>query len=470
MVTLDAASLPLSVLLPHTAALDFFPDTWYIVLMGTYLNPDNQNFLEIVNTGRYVDKTMLISQSNKQLGDPTFKFICVSRPRRFGKTIAGNMLSAYYSKGADSRKLFEPYKISSDASFEKHLNKYNVLKLDLNAMYSKWLSIEPGAKRPETVIGYFTKLVCEEFRKEFSGVDFGDEEVIAEYIQKVYAQKKETFVIILDEYDIFIRERDLEGQLKVYLGFLNSLFKNAELVPAISLAYITGILPVMKDKIQSKLNTFRQYTMLEPSAFAEFVGFLPEEVNAVCQKYGCSFEQCKNWYDGYRLKQFEVYNPESVMIAALTNEFKSYWSGTSTYDVIKEKLQMNFDGTREDVIAMISGASIDISIGKYDNTITGINSKDNVFTFLIHLGYLAYNEEEQTCYIPNREIHDEWIKAISDISDYSQTNKIIADSKKLLEETLAGNEGLVAEHLDQSHVHVSSNRSYNNEYSLQSAI
>lgn len=437
--------------------------------MGTYLNPDNDTFLQQVEDV-YIDKTMLIKATNNVLNRPSFKFICVSRPRRFGKTIAGNMISAYYSKGADSRELFAPYKISQEPSFEKHLNKYNVLKLDLNAMYSMWLSSFPVESRPETVVAFFSRLVCEEFKKEFSDVNFEGVDSVAGCVQKVYAQKKETFVIVLDEYDVFIREKDLESQLQIYLGFLNSLFKNAELVPAISLAYITGILPIMKDKIQSKLNTFRQYTMLEPSVFAEFVGFLPEEVQTICQKYGCSFEECKNWYDGYRLEDFEVYNPESVMIAALTGKFKSYWSGTSTYNVIAEKIQMNFDGTKENVIAMIGGEKVYVMVGKYNNTMTGFFSKDDVFTFLIHLGYLAYDEEEQVCYIPNREIHDEWIKAISDNSDYEQTNKIINDSRNLLKETLAGNEAAVAEALDRSHDHVSSYRSYNNEYSLQSAI
>ena len=437
--------------------------------MGTYLNPDNQTFLEQVQEF-YVDKTMLVKATNRFLGSPTFKFICVSRPRRFGKTIAGNMLSGYYSKGADSKELFAPYKISKEPSFEKHLNKYNVLKIDLNAMYSKWMSFEPKEKRPETVISMLTRTVCAEMKEEFKDVNFCEAGTIADFIQKVYEQKKETFVIILDEYDVFIREIDLECELQLYLGFLNSLFKNAELVPAISLAYLTGILPIMKDKIQSKLNTFRLYTMLEPGSLAEFVGFLPDEVQAICQKYGCSFEECKNWYDGYRLEEFEVYNPQSVMIAAVTGKFKSYWSETSTYSVIAEKIQMNFDGTKKDVIAMIGGEKVDVIVGKYNNTMTGFFSKDDVFTFLIHLGYLAYDDEEQVCYIPNREIHDEWIKAISDNSDYEQTNKIINDSKNLLKETLAGNETAVAEALDRSHDHVSSYRSYNNEYSLQSAI
>ena len=159
-----------------------------------------------------------------------------------------------------------------------------------------------------------------------------------------------------------------------------------------------------------------------------------------------------------------------MIIAALSGKFKSYWSGTSTYNVIAEKIQMNFDGTKENVIAMLSGERVDVEVDSYNNTMTGFESKDDVFTFLIHLGYLAYDEEERECYIPNREIHHEWQLAIKNDSDYAQTNKIIDDSKKLLEETLAGNETLVAEALDRSHDHVSSNRSYNNEYSLQSAI
>ena len=170
------------------------------------------------------------------------------------------------------------------------------------------------------------------------------------------------------------------------------------------------------------------------------------------------------------MEEFEVYNPESVVIAALSGKFKSYWSGTSTYNVIAEKIRMNFDGTREAVIAMLSGERVYVEVDSYNNTMTGFESKDDVFTFLIHLGYLAYDEEERECYIPNREIHHEWQLAIKNDSDYAQTNKIIDESRKLLEETLAGNETLVAEALDRSHDHVSSNRSYNNEYSLQSAI
>ena len=234
--------------------------------MGTYLNPNNENFRSFVATGTYVDKTMLVDVLNqKNLNVPEFKFVCVSRPRRFGKSIAEDMLSAYYSKGADSKELFAPYKLSKTEHFEKHLNKYNVLKIDLNAMYSKWRSLSPADREGQSFMGYVAKLLCADFAEYFSDVKFPDELSVADFIQSVYAQKKETFIIIIDEYDVLVREQVPQEEFSVYLAFLNSLFKNRELLPAISLAYITGILPIIKDKIQSKLNTFHEYTMLDAS-------------------------------------------------------------------------------------------------------------------------------------------------------------------------------------------------------------
>ena len=437
--------------------------------MGIYLNPDNQSFLEIVDTGKYVDKTMLIDVTNKHLNDPTSKFLCISRPRRFGKSIAENMLVAYYSKGADSRHLFSQFKINNAPGFEQNLNKFNVVFIDLNAVYSQWQGL-PENERDKSVVYYLNKIVCSEFKTTFPDINFGEYTSISEYIQKVYAQKKEKFIIIIDEYDVLVREQVSDEELSLYRAFLVSLFKNSPLQPAISLAYLTGILPIMKDKIQSKLNTFVPYTMVDADEFAEFVGFTEEEVKTLCNKYDCSFELCKSWYDGYRLGKFELYNPESVIKAVSKGTFKSYWSGTSTYKVVADKISLNFSEVKESVIAMLGGERIPVDVEKYDNTMTGFYNKDDVFTFLIHLGYLAYDEKKQECFIPNREIYKEWQNVVEDNTDYAETNKIIKASENLLERTLAGDEFAVAAALDKSHSHVTSNRSYNNEYGLQSAI
>lgn len=437
--------------------------------MGIYLNPGNQNFVEVLNEGNYVDKTMLIDVTNAQLGKPSFKFICVSRPRRFGKSIAEDMLAAYYSKGADSRQLFSQFKIAGAESFGKHLNAYNVVYVDLNSIYAKWQEL-PEGERPQFVVHLLNRLVCGEFKGEFTGIDFTGCCTLADCILRVYFQKKETFIIIIDEYDVLLREQVDEKELEIYRAFLNSLFKSSEIKPAISLAYLTGILPIMRDRVQSKLNTFCPYDMLHSGDFAEFVGFTTDEVEALCDKYGCDFGLCKSWYDGYRLEGIEVYNPESVIKAVLKSKFLSYWSGTSTYRVVAEKIQLNFAGIREDVITMLGGGKVDVNVGKYDNTMTGFHGKDDVFTFLIHLGYLAYDAESGTCCIPNREIHLEWQKVVEGDEDYAETDRIIKDSRSLLEATIAGDESTVAKALDNSHIHVTSNRSYNNEYALQCAI
>lgn len=337
--------------------------------MGIYLNPDNQNFIEALNTGIYVDKTLLIEETNERLENSNFKFLCVSRPRRFGKSIAGNMLAAYYSKGADSKALFEPYKISETESFEKHLNKYNVVHIDLNAMYSDWLGATEEEKKGHSFVSFFSKIVCGEFKSAFPDVTFA-ETTLSSYILKVWAAKKETFIVIIDEYDVLIREQIDEKELEIYRGFLTSLFKNAHIKPAISLAYLTGILPIMKDKVQSKLNEFNQFNMVDADDFAEFTGFTTDEVKALCEKYGCDFEECKSWYDGYNLNGIEIYNPQAVIKAVPKSKFKSYWSETSTYSVVAEKIKMNFAGTKEDVIAMMGGERVSVNVNKYDNTMT----------------------------------------------------------------------------------------------------
>ena len=437
--------------------------------MGTYLNPDNQNFLNFVSKGRYVDKTMLADVTNSYLEDITFKFVCISRPRRFGKSIAENMLAAYYSKGADSKDLFSKYKIAKTDNFKKYLNKFNVVHIDLNSIFTAWQN-KIESQRPKFVVHLLNHLLCEEFKAEFPNIVFAEGSTLSECILKVYSQTKQTFIVIIDEYDILVREKVYDDELTIYRAFLNSLFKSNELSPAISLAYLTGILPIMKDKIQSKLNIFNPYTMLYAGKFAEFVGFTNEEVKVLCQKNNCNYELCKSWYDGYRLENLEIYNPEAVIKAMASNRFKSYWSGTSTYHVISEKISMNFAGIKEDVITMLSGGKIPVDVEKYDNTMTGFNSKDDVYTFLIDLGYLAYDEDSERCFIPNKEIYKEWQKVVSDNYDYSETARIIKDSEELLVQTIVGNETAVAEALDRSHIHVTNNRSYNNEYSLQSAI
>ncbi len=429
--------------------------------MGIYLNPGNENFRRTLAGDIYVDKTMMIDEMNRFI-DKGKNYVCISRPRRFGKTIAGNMLAAYYSKGCDSKALFQGLKISQTSSFEHKLNQYHVIQIDVNSEYQ-------NVKNKKDMIRTLLQKLDNEFRKEFQDIIF-TEESLADMMLRVYSETGDTFVIIMDEYDVLVREQADEQLFSEYLGFLNGLFKSNTLRPAISLAYLTGILPVVRDQVQSKLNNFREYTILNTRELSPYVGFTAQEVKGLCDHYGMDFTECRRWYDGYHLGEEEIYNPESVVCSMEEHEFASYWGQTSTYEAIGERIRMNFAGTREDVVRMLSGESVEVNITRFMNTLNSFKTKSDIFTYLIHLGYLAYDKEMGTCRIPNGEVRQEWLNAIEAEPGYEVTDQIIHASKNLLEETLAGNERAVEEALDRSHVHVTSNRSYNNEDALQSAI
>ena len=430
--------------------------------MGIYLNPDNTNFRITLSADIYIDKTMMISVLNRFI-DTGNKYICVSRARRFGKTTTSEMLAAYYSRGCDSRELFSSYKIASDPSFEKALNKYNVIQIDMNSEYQ-------FALRGKDMISRLTAKIKAELKEAYPDVSTDDTGTLAETLLKIYQATGDTFILIMDEYDVLVREQADQKLFEEYLSFLNGLFKSAPMKPVVSLAYLTGILPIVRDRIQSKLNNFKEYTMYDAGVLAEYIGFTADEVVRLCEKHGIDYDECRRWYDGYYQNGYEIYNPKSVIEAVGSGRFSSYWSQTSTYKVISDMIGRNFDGTRDAVIRMMSGENIHIDTYGFLNTLTDFENMDDVFTYLIHLGYLTYNTDDETCRIPNNEVYGEWQRTVARSADYRETDTIIKASEKLLEDTIHGDASAVALALDESHIHVSSNRSYNNEDVLQSAI
>ena len=432
-------------------------------VMGIYLNPNNVLLQQARNSEIFVDKSMIIAEMNCVLNTED-KFVCVSRPRRFGKSMAGNMIAAYYSKGCDSRELFKNLKIAQDNSYEEYLNKLNVIKFDLNAMFR--LSNEG-----ENLIAFITELILDEFKDTFQTVKFKDSDSLALAMMKVYATTGETFVVIIDEYDVLVREKVSPILFQSYLSFLNGIFKNADLSPAISLAYLTGILPIVRDKIQSKLNLFTEYSMTNPMNLAEFVGFTAEETRGLCEQYGMDYEECKRWYDGYDLKTMkEVFSPRSVVSAMQNREFGSYWTQTGSYEALKLYILMDLDGMMDDVSTMMGGGKVHVEVESYLNTMTDFNSKDDVFTYLIHLGYLAYDRETEMCFIPNEEIRKQWVISLRQEAGYAPIIKMVNDSKALLEATLNKDEEAVAAALTEAHIRTTNPLTYNNEASFQSAI
>ncbi len=430
--------------------------------MGIYLNPGNDNFKGTLRSDIYVDKTMMIDVINRFI-DKENKYICISRPRRFGKTIAGNMLAAYYSKGCASADLFKGLKIAKTKNFREKLNHYNVIQIDMNDEYQ-------NADNKMAIIANLKKEIKSEIMDAYPGVLFAKNDTLAKCLQRVFLATGDTFIIIMDEYDVLVREQADPKLFEEYLSFLNGLFKSNAVKPAIALAYLTGILPVVRDKIQSKLNNFREYTILDAGELAEYIGFTAEEVKKLCKTHKMDYAECRRWYDGYTQQGIEIYNPESVVMSMEKKKYGSYWGKTSSYEVITDRIKHNRNGIKDTVIRLIAGEDADVNVTQYLNTMNSFKTQDDILTYLIHLGYLTYCEEDETCRIPNNEVLLEWKNSIAAEEEYAATDRIIKESKELLYETWKGNEKAVEKALDESHIHVTSNRSYNNEDALQSAI
>ena len=429
--------------------------------MGTYVNPGTERFRISRNSRFYVDKSMIISLLNDKV-ESDDRFLCVSRPRRFGKTMAANMIAAYYSKGCDSHEVFSSLKISKDPTFEENINKYTVIQLDMNDVITR--------KGTLTVPLFINSLVIPELKAEYPSVTLKDGVSLSKAIMDIYSSTGDQFVFIIDEYDVIIRDQEYSSEISGYLAFLVSLFKNSTVSPAIALSYLTGIMPIIKDKTQSGLNNFKEYTMISPKDMAPFMGFTEEEVRSLASKSGMAFDDLKRWYDGYNLKGKEIYSPKSVISAVTKKSCDDYWTQTSSYRALKDFILMDFEGIRKDIVSMISGSLVPVNVRKFTNTPWEIESRDDVFTCLIHLGYLGYDSEERSCFIPNYELMEEWISAIEDTPDYRSVVDLIRDSKALMEATWKGDEEIVAEAVARAHTEACSILKYNSEGSFQSAL
>ena len=372
--------------------------------MGKYLNLGNAGF-ESIRKGSYVDKTEMLSFINSTLGT-TDKLTCVSRPRRFGKSFAAQMLCAYYDKSCDSRKLFEGLKIAEDASFGKYLNKYNVIYLDITLFLSMASDIKNIVKDIEAA-------VVEELQHIFPGAR--KDSSLPEMLFNTVENGSGKFIMIIDEWDALFREAKDDTRLqREYIDLLRSLFKSSWTDIIFEAAYMTGILPIKRYGTQSAVSDFREYTMLSPGRLVQYIGFTEQEVRELCEQYDMDFNEMKYWYDGYSFGRLRsVYSPNSVMEAIKRDEFGSYWTRTETYESLRIYIDLDEDGLRESIIRMIAGEQVRVDVGTFQNDMTNIQKKDDVLTLLIHLGYLAYDSEKETAYIPNEEVRKEFLRAVS---------------------------------------------------------
>ena len=391
--------------------------------MGRYLNSNADGFGKIVNSEIYVDKTSMLSYTNQVLNTMQ-GYLCVSRPRRFGKSTAANMLTAYYSCGCDSKALFSGFKIAKDKDFEKYLNHYNTISLNMQEFLSRSRDVYDLLERMK-------KLVLRDMKREYPDVDYFDENDLIEAMQDVYEETRRPFVVIIDEWDCIFREyRENHEAQEQYLDFLRDFLKDKAYI---HLAYMTGILPIKKYGTHSALNMFDEFSMTNPGPLAEFVGFTEEEVAALCKQYGRNLSELKEWYDGYHFeKARSIYSPRSVVTAILTGICDSYWNRTETFEALRFYIDMNFEGLKDDVLSMLAGERIPVNTGTFSNDMTTFYSEDDVLTLLIHLGYLGYDFSYKEVFIPNSEVRGEYINAVA-ASQWGEVSKALKNSSDTLQ-------------------------------------
>ena len=447
--------------------------------MGIYVNPGDSMFRFSLNSKIYVDKSPMINELNELIGTDE-RFLCMSRARRFGKTMMTNLMSAYYSRDCNSREIFERLELSKQEGWDKYLNAFNVIQIDLQSCFSR-------TKDKNQVIDKLQTNVVNELREQFPSTRIPTAATIAESISIINKELGELFVIIIDEYDVLIRDNGVAASIrKDYIDFLNSIFKSNDVQKAVSLAYLTGILPILRETVQSKLNNFTEYTMLRPDQFAQYFGFTENEVRRLCLAKNADYDACKLMYDGYIFEKptelaeqpdddgehvIHVFNPNSVVKAVTKHKYDNYWVATSALEAITLYIDANIAGILEDIKALLKGEKeVKVDVLNYNNNVEHFATKDEIFTYLIHLGYLAYDPTKGTCHIPNGEIRGAWLRIMSNAKGFEPIAQMIETSRKLIEATENGDKETVAKALDDSQADISSPLSYNRESTMQSAI
>ena len=435
--------------------------------MGMYFNPSNQGFKKAINNEIYIDKSGLLNILNNKLFIER-NCISVSHARRFGKSQAAEMIDAYYSKGCNSKELFSPLEISGSPDFEKHLNKYNVIHLDISSFADDYT---------DNLVNEIKRHIFNEFREIYPDIDYTNS--TASIFKQVYDKTEVTnngisvktpFVIIIDEWDCVVRNfSDKPELVHEYLQFLHALFKSKESKEFLALGYITGILPIKKIKDESALNNFFEYTMIDSAELTQYFGFTEDEVENLCKKYGMNMDSVKEWYNGYLINKNHMYNPNSVYMAMTRHNLESYWKNTSAFDTINTFITLNFDGLKEDVMKMLSGGKVSVITDKFKNDLSVINSKDDALTALIHLGYLGYDAERRKAFIPNFEVATAFHLAL-ETGNWSEIADTLTRCDEILWATIDGEAEKVAELLELSHDTYTSILKYNDENALSCAI
>ena len=437
--------------------------------MGMYLNSiaSYAKYKAMVCSPYFVDKTELLTELIPLIGRES-PYVCITRPRRFGKTVMANMIGAFFGKSADSRSIFEHLNISGAEGYKRYINKYDIIYIDFSEVPEECSSYKQYITR--IIEGLKTDLL-----EEYPELNLSAEKSVWDILLMIFEKKGgQKFIFVLDEWDAlfhmpFIEKRDRSA----YLLFLKSLLKSKAYV---ELAYMTGILPISKYSGGSELNMFAEYNMATMELYSEYFGFTDKEVDCIYTKYRrdskdakVSREGLKLWYDGYHTAAGQrLYNPRSVVFALQNNQLSNYWTGSGPYDEIFYYIQNNIEDVKDDIALMVSGEHVEAKVQEYAATATELESKDQIYSAMVVYGLLTYEKGE--VFIPNMELMGKFEELLQTKSSLGYIYQLAKASNRMLKATLNDDTKTMAEILSYAHDTETPLLAYNNEAELSAVV
>ncbi len=410
--------------------------------MSFHINKGNDLFKMYKNSRIFVDKSMLIKECNSLLYSED-SYMCVTRPRRFGKTMALSMLNAYYSKGCDSKEIFEDLNISKDESYLSHLNKHNVIFFDMAGLYTK-------IENKDDFVKELKKYLIKDLKELFPSIDYTDL-TLGEAFVEITSTLNETFVFLIDEWDVLLREeKDNYNLINDYMMLLRNLFKSSNVSCSFDLVYMTGILPIRHGTSQSDLNNFREYSMSDLYSLDTELGFTEEDVKELCLKHNDDFNQYKYLFDGYTLNNKHIYNPLDIAWSIPYKKCYPYWSETASRENLCDTIKYDNCNHIDTILRLIFGKEVRVDLRSFESDLNKIKNFDASLSLLVHYGYLSYNEKTETCRITNNEIRELFVLALED-SHIDIITKPLLNSVEMIEETLKCNYIYINDVFDRYH-------------------
>lgn len=440
--------------------------------MGTYLNSITPYTLYKSESlsPYFVDKTLMLRELFPYVSAGN-RHICITRPRRFGKTIMANMISSFFQKASDSSDVFDSLAISQVDDYRRYKNQYNVIRIDFSKMPRNCDLYTQYIERIEA-------LLIEDVKDAFPQVKINEADAVGDILESVFVQCGEKFIFVLDEWD-FIFHRDFINEIdkEKYVAFLSNLLKDR---PYVVLSYMTGILPIAKYSSGSELNMFAEFTMVNSPMFGEYFGFTDDEVDDLYRRYIVECDRqhkeksvtrkgLRDWYNGYYTKSGErVYNPRSVVFALQFNNLANYWTSSGPYDEIYYYIRNNISDVRDDLALMISGESVTAKIQEYAATSMNLSTRDEIYSAMVVYGFLSYLNGK-VC-IPNRELMEKFDELLVKNESLGYVYRLAKESEKMLKATLAGDTLTMERILEFAHNTEVPLLSYNHETELSAIV